>query len=872
MSGSNEKRPYLLRILGTWGFFLFIALMLSFRLGSIPPLGVFLSPATGYLANAHTWGLSRLSKKSQTLTPETLKFKGLKSVITISTDSREVPHVYADNDVDLAFGQGFATARDRLWQMDIQTMATAGRMSEIVGEKAFQFDVKQRKLGFLAAAEAEVAHIKEHDPEQYEILESYSRGVNAYIETLEPTEWPLEYKILDTSPQPWTPLRSALFHKQMTWMLTGHLNDFKFTNALQKYTPEEIEILFPDFFSAGEPILNESVTSTTPHHTTQTPDTPVNISLTSRAAMPMLPAAPSQPEDKHRPLTFDGLIKVPEEPKAARKERRRGAHGSNNWVVNGQLTENKFPVLANDPHLDLKLPSIWYEIQLTSPNVNVYGVSLPGLPHVIIGFNDTVSWGITNAGTDVLDWSAMKFDKAKPAPQYFFANEWRASKIRHEKIQIRGQTARSIEVIETRLGPIAQELAFEQKSGGTTTIPFAMQWIGHAPSNEFRVFFNLNRARSLSDLKTALMTYQAPAQNFVMADSSGAIGFVQAGRFPRRSKSFGRFVLDGTLPETEWSNDLSFEELPQSWSPPRGFLHSANQQPTRQPPAGYASGEWGFTSYLRGTRIHQHLQELTSGAQPVSLAALKNLQNDVVDLRAKAVLPLFIQWTAPFLKDSEDQKILKSLSNWNFELKASSQEATLWSEWWDTVYEAIWEKAFPAPHFISPSADKTMELLLSDQLKDWPALQAIPSKSELPELVSKSFGRTLKNLRSFAKVSELSTTLPPWGIFRGTRINHIAQLEGFGVGPLPSGGSALTVNATTEHHGPSWRMVVTWIESQPRAWGVFPGGQSGHVGSPQYSNMIKPWLEGQLEELIFARQGKLQDLSVVSQIRLEAQP
>jgi penicillin amidase len=837
MSDATEKRPYLLKILGTWFAFLLIAVLLSLRLGPIPPLGDFLSPQSGYLQNS----ISVSKKKSI----EQYDVQGLKSRVSIHVDTRGVPHVTAETDTDLAFGQGFATARDRLWQMELQTAATAGRVSELLGERAFEFDSRQRRYGFLAAAEAELEFIKSTDPDQYNILEAYSAGVNAYIDTLSPKSWPVEYKLLGTSPDRWTPLKCALFHKQMAWTLTGNLNDFKMTNALQKFSKDELEILFPDFFSKGLPILEPAVAQ-------------------------MTAAQDSLLESSSSPLRLNGVLKEIDGPAKSRQHQKKASsNGSNNWVIDGVRMKHGYPVLANDPHLDLKLPSIWYEIQLTSPSVNVYGVSLPGLPHVIIGFNESVSWGITNAGTDVLDWYAMKFDKTKPAPNYFYAQQWKASTIRKETIRIKGRPERTIDVLQTHLGPIAKELKLEQKSGGESVIPFAMKWTGHTPSNEFRVFYALNRARTVLEMKNALQDYKVPGQNFVMSDKTGSIGYLQAGSFPARTTSFGRYLLDGTNPEHEWKKDIRFNQLPQSWSPDRGFLASANQQPTRDPVNGYASGDWGFTSYLRGTRINQQLSGLTNGTQ-TTIEELMALQNDVVDLRAKTLLPLFIQWASTHLKNEQDKKVLERLRSWNFELQSKSQEAGIWSKWWDNVYEAIWQKSFPEPDYLTPSEDRTMELILSENQTDWPSSLSVPRRSEIPALVALEFERALQSLKSFSKRNNLGSEFPEWGRFRGTAIPHLANLAGFGIERLPTGGSGLTVNATTDHHGPSWRMVVTWVDAQPKAWGIYPGGPSGHAGSPHYSNMINKWLKGELEELLFVRQGQLKNSLTLSNTILES--
>ncbi|MEY4065970.1 MAG: hypothetical protein RIR26_2178 [Pseudomonadota bacterium] len=834
MSDAKQKRPYLLRILGTWGVFLCVLGALTLPLGPLPPLGSFLSPATGFLRNAPS-----NSKQSD---PQVLTLSGLRSEVTISVDIRGVPHVTASNDTDLAFGQGYITARDRLWQMELQTAATAGRVAEILGAKAVDFDIKQRKFGFLSAAAAEVEFLQKNDPDQFQMLLAYSKGVNAYIDSLEPATLPLEYKLLGTRPEPWTPLKCALFHKQMTWILTGNEDDFKFTNALQKYSDEEMENLFPSFLAGSTPILDEKIAQMS------TSDLTGFNSVTS----PFIP---------------DGLFQLSELP-VKNKDSRSGTNGSNNWVVDGVHTSHGYPVLANDPHLDLKLPSIWYEIQLTAPSVNVYGASLPGLPHVIIGFNENTSWGITNAGVDVIDWYAMTLDRSQPTPKYLFGEQWRDAEVRKEIIRVKGEPPREIETIQTHLGPIAKEVSVEKKNGGLQTLPIAMKWTGHSPSNEFRVFFNLNRARSVMDCKSALTAYEAPGQNFVLADKTGSIGLVQAGRFPMRSAGFGRTVLDGSNPVTEWKDFIPFSHLPQSWSPERGHLSSANQQPTRMRPNGFDSGDWGFTSYLRGKRIAEKLATVETG-EPATIGELMKLQNDVVDLRAKELLPTLLNWVQGKTKSEEAKESIRLLSRWNFELKADSVEAALWSEWWSQFYDMIWEKAFPKPNFLPPSEDRTMELLLASTSGHWPENTNVPKFSSLPDLAAVALEQAVKTLKLAANNQELDNTLPMWGQYRGTNIPHLARLPGFGFEKLNTSGNGNTVNATTEKHGPSWRMVVTWVDALPKAWGIYPGGQSGHVGSVFYANMMSSWLKGELDQLLFVQQGTLKESLTMERIKLE---
>lgn len=836
MSQELKKSPYIARILGTWGSFSIVALLMSVPLGPVPSLGNFLSPATGYLQNGRF-----STNKSETLT---LSFKSLRDQVKITIDTRGVPHIVASNDSDLAFGQGFATARDRLWQMELQTAATAGRVSEILGKKALNYDIRQRKLGLLNAAVEEVAFLQERDKEQYELLVAYSAGVNAYIQSLDPSNYPIEYKLLGTSPEPWTPVKCALFHKQMAWTLTQSYDDFKFTNTLQKYSESEIENLFPTYHEGSSPILSNEISQ-----------------ISSAPIAQLRRQAP--------PLQFDGVLNLKDLP-AHSPSSTKGTNGSNNWVMDGLKTQHGYPVLANDPHLELKLPAIWYEVQLTAPGVNVYGVSLPGLPHVIIGFNEDVSWGITNSGNDVIDWYAITFDKSTLSQKYKVDDEWKQPVIKQEVIKVKNGTDHVIDVLYTDYGPVAQEYNLEKKNGNTEVISFAMKWTGSKPSNEFRAFYSLNRANSVRDMKNALRTYSVPGQNFMLADKTGSIGYVQAGAFPIRSRHFGRFVLDGSKSENDWSGYVPFSHLPQSWSPDRGFIASANQQPTLTPSPGFSGGEWEYSSYLRGSRINEQLKEFTDNG-PTKAEALIQLQNDVVSLRAKRLLPTLTEWARAERNSPEIAQALDLLEGWNFELKKDSTEAAVWSVWWDVFYQSLWEPSFPSPHFIPPSEDRTMELILGNTIGGWPQSPQVLAFSKVPNLAIQSLKNAIKTLNIFKKKEEIKELFPTWGQFRGTSIPHLANLSGFGIDRLYTAGNGDTVNATTYTHGPSWRMVVTWKDAIPKAWGIYPGGQSGHVGSEYYSNMVGKWTDGLLDELLFVPQGRLKSEFVSENLLLEVQ-
>ncbi|MDZ7648875.1 MAG: penicillin acylase family protein [Cytophagales bacterium] len=320
----------------------------------IPALGKFLNPFTGFWQNAETMKPNA----------ETLSLKGLNDEVTILYDSLLIPHVFAKNDDDLYFAQGYITAKNRLWQMEFQTHAAAGRVSEIIGAAALDYDRTQRRRGMIYAAE-NALNAMESDPIAKAMVTSYTRGINQYIESLRDKDFPLEYKLLNYRPEPWTNLKCALLLKNMALTLNFGDKDIEMTNALKLFDKEVVDLLWPDHEMVGDPIVDRK------DNWKFTPVTLDSVPL----ALP------------------DALINLQPLTKADKDV------GSNNWAVGGRKTQTGSPILCNDPHLNLTLPSIWYVIHLNAPGVNVMGASLPGSPAVISGFNDSIAWGSNQCTT-----------------------------------------------------------------------------------------------------------------------------------------------------------------------------------------------------------------------------------------------------------------------------------------------------------------------------------------------------------------------------------------------------------------------------------------------------------------------------------------
>ena len=339
---------------------------LNTKLGSLPPLGKFLSPNQGI------W----LNEVTESNTNSNIAIKGLSAPVSVKYDEHLIPHIFAQNDLDLYKAQGYVTAQHRLWQMEFQTHASAGRLSEIIGEKALDYDRQERRRGMGFGAENAMKKMKE-DPEMISFLEAYRDGINSYINQLKPENYPVEYKLLDYQPELWTTKKTALLLMYMTKMLAGGDSDLEYTNALRKFGKERFDLLYPDFFDVNDPVIPKEHDWSSLENIQQTPIPNGELPLDSIAST----------MDKPHPN-----------------------NGSNNWAVSGKKSYSGNPILANDPHLGLNLPSIWYVMQLSTPEHNTFGATLPGALGIISGFNTHISWGETNATRDVLDWYKIEFN------------------------------------------------------------------------------------------------------------------------------------------------------------------------------------------------------------------------------------------------------------------------------------------------------------------------------------------------------------------------------------------------------------------------------------------------------------------------------
>jgi penicillin G amidase len=802
--------PFIITAATTTG----LVVLLNTKLILPAPLGKLLSPQHGVWQNAES--------SNENFTAD-LKFPQLSGKINVYFDERLVPHIFAEQENDAYFVQGYLHAKFRLWQMELQTFAAAGRASEILGEKGLNHDREFRRLGMVYAAEIAEQEANK-DPIMKAECDAYTAGVNAYINTLTESNLPLEYKLIGYKPELWTNLKTSLFLKYMSYDLASGEDDFEMTNAKSFFSADDFAKLFPAIQDSLDPIIPKG--------------TP----------FPKQKVFPKAPPNIDSVYFNNKDVVINEEQKPNRE------NGSNNWAVSGKKTKSGAPILCNDPHLGLNLPSLWYEVQISAPGFNAYGVSFPGAPGVIIGYNDSCAFGFTNGGRDVRDYYEIQF-KDDSRKEYLFNGTYHVTKFRIDTIKIKGKPDFIDAVAYVQLGkdwcPVMYDKSF---SGGRSTNNknYAVRWTAHDPSNELKIFNMLNHAKNYADYSAAVTNLHTPGQNCVFACKSGDIAIRTQGDWPAKWKGQGDFIMPGTDSSYLWQGMIPQDEVPYQYNPERGFVSSANQKPVDETYPYYIGRAYPI---YRGFEINRRLNGM-SNITPQDLMAL---QTDNHNAFAEMMMPLFIKNIKQNELGEDEKKYFELLKNWNLRNDVGSKGATvfelLWQNFRDTVYQDEFAKA---PKVIMyPFESSLAEGILKDSTYKFLDNITTPQKETLADDITAALKKTTLEL----KKAEIAGKLD-WEKYKATHIDHLAKLPEFSKTNLPIGGGTHNINATKETHGPSWRMVIS-LTKNTEAYGVYPGGQSGNPGSKYYDNFVDHWAAGKYYLLWMMTKGEENDKRVV---------
>lgn len=774
------------------------------------PMGRFLSPQEGFWQNAEPLDAGFSAD---------LSFDHLNGKVEVYLDDRLVPHIFAEDETDAYFVQGYLHAKFRLWQMELQSLVAAGRASEVLGELTVNHDREFRRLGMVYAAEQSLKAMEANDTTRRE-CDAYTAGVNAYIRSLTSSSLPLEYKLLGYEPEKWSNLKTALFLKYMSYDLASRESDCEMTNAKNYFSPADFNLLFPPIQDSLDPII--------PKGTVFPPATiPLRI-----------------------PETADSLYFRPDSVAAMELVKPDRDNGSNNWAVSGSRTRSGSPILCNDPHLGLNLPSLWYEMQISTPSFNAYGVSFPGAPGVIIGYNDSCAFGFTNGGRDVRDYYEIRFKDAT-RQEYFFQGEWRKTDFRYERIKIKGKPDMIDTVAYTVFGPVMYDPAYTNNGRTPSGKNYAVCWSAHNPSNELMLFNKLNHARNYADYREACRYLETPGQNCLFAAKNGDIAIRTQGRFPAKWKGQGDFVMPGTDSSYMWQGYIPDSATPYQYNPERGFVSSANQRPVDSTYPYYLGRDYPSP---RGFIINRIL----SGMQQVTPQDMMKMQTDNYNVFAEMAMPVFVKYiNTQDLSDAE-KAYYKELVDWNRRNDADSRGATLFVNLWDVFQDTVYydEYARVNGHVARPLESTLLEAVLRDSTYTFIDDIRTEQVESIYNMATSAFKGMVKRISQADREGRLA-----WGNYKDTRVNHLLRIPAFSRLHLPIGGGTNIINATKETHGPSWRMVVS-LAGETEAYGVYPGGQQGNPGSRYYDLFVDKWASGEYYRLWLMKKEESKDARI----------
>jgi penicillin amidase len=755
---------------------------------------------------------------------------GLQQQVTVDRDGWGVPHIRAASAEDAAEAQGYVMAQDRLWQLDLLRRVARGQLSEILGERTLQIDKDFRMLGLGRIADREATTL---EPEPRKFLEAYARGVNQFIEQHQ-SSMPVEFSILGYKPQPWKPADtlaiSGYMYRTLADTREREINRAKVgarAGADRAKDLFSIESLL-DHFVVGDPnVPNDGSQRTATDPDEDDDDDDMQPDTVFKADLATPNGGPSASKDSAPDITSELAQSVVEFLAASSNEIRAGL-GSNNWVVSGTHTATGKPLLANDTHLELMMPSIWYEIHVTAPGWSVKGFALPGSPMIVIGHNDRIAWGFTNNGADVLDLYIETFNPAAP-DEYRVKGTWVKAQVIDETIHVKGRADEHLQVAVTRHGPVVHR---EGDKG------FAMRWTATEPGGLANSYTWLGKARNWKEFRDAMKHVWGPAQNAVYADVEGNIGYIMAARVPIRKKGHGEVPVPGDTDDYEWTGYIPFEQLPQALNPESGFIATANARVVGPNYKAFLTDRW---------------------EEPYRTARIYDLLHDRHDLRVEDMLKVqtdTYSYPHVFLaeqllaaaktvkaKDPRAQRLIDGLKDWNGIADANSSEISFLYAMRNSSLKLILESVLGEDTALYQWRSTTF---LLKTLTDRPSKWLPAAYKTYDDLLVAAADDAVKKLVENSK----SESVDAWAWKRFNSLDmfhplgHNGLLRTFlSITGKPQSGTIYSVRAASKTHGPAMRFVANpanWDESIL----LIPSGESGQPGSSHYSDQFSYWYEG----------------------------
>ena len=710
-------------------------------------------------------------------------FPALKSQVRIVTDEWGVPHIVAENEEDLFFACGFIHAKERMWQMDLLRRAGFGRLSEILGKAALHEDKILRNFGLKDAALKDYSLLSTR---MKDLLLVYCRGVNAWMKT-QKYRWPPEYILLRCRPEPWTPLDSLAIKQVMALLLcVDYTSEALRGNLVQRFGSEKaLEILEEDIVAL-----------------------PVELTNLSQIEM----------------------IQSPE------------FQGSNSWVISGDKTGSKNPLLANDPHLEISVPPIWFEIHLKCPTIDATGVSLPGAPFVMIGHNESIAWGITNSAADVQDLYIEKLNDSED--MYLDVDGWKPLLKKVELIKIKGQREpERFEVLWTSRGPIVTPTVLQSE------MTLSLRWVIYEGGQTAEAFYRINRAQSWEDFSDAIKLMDAPSQNFIYGDTEGNIGYYLSGKIPLRERESALFPYPAWKEEGSWQGFLAEENKPIVFNPQEQSIVTANHNITPVDYPFYISMDWDVP--YRADRVKELLEQRESH----SIESFMQIQNDIFNKKAEIFLS--------YLRDIESveessQKGFALLKRWDMQMGKGAEPA-LYNVFLEVLSRNVFSDELEEDYlsFNQKTRRKQaglLRLMSSPESSWWDDINT-PEVETWKDMINKSMKDAYESL------TDKKGTLEEWDWedMHSLKFQHVLGqvplFSFFNSGRFPVSGDRFTVKASFSEnyettHGASYRLIVD-LSDWTNSVCVLTSGQSGHFLSSHYDDQISLWLDGLYHPMLY---------------------
>ncbi len=774
-------------------------------------------------------------------TSGTLSVPGLKAQVQVVRDPMGMPHIYAANVDDLFFAQGYVQAQDRLWQMEFFRHIGEGRLSELFGSSVLDQDKYLRTIGLGRAAQADWQNASDDEKRS---LTAFAAGVNAFIQSHQDT-LPVEFTILGVKPAPWQPVDSMAWGKVLAFNLNNNGNiELLRSQLLQKFTAAQLQDLWPSYPSTGPFVI------------------PTQVKDYSSAAYVPSNSAPVIPIGKPDLAALDALD---------RKLGARGGSGSNNWVVDGAKSTTGKPILANDPHLSIQMPSIWYEVGLHCQPVsadcpyNVVGVSFSAAPGIVIGHNDRVAWGVTNVGGPVGP-AAQDFFIEKDNPnnpnQYEFQGQWQDYQIDNEVLHVKGGADQTIQVKISRHGPVMTPVL----DGITQTL--ALEWTAtHERSHLQGAVLQLDRAHNFDEFRTALKSFNVPSQNFVYADVDGNIGYQMPGQVPTRAKGDGSVPVPGWTGEYEWTGYIPFDDLPFVFNPSTHYIATANNQIV---PSSY--------KYLIGNdwsppwRV-QRISDMLQAKDKLSPEDFQAIQGDVTSLPMQQLQPYLVKLS---FDQPQAAQSLEYIQTWDGKLTMDSVAASILEATYQRIMKNTFGNKMDKDTFQSyySGSLRTSEIghqailnLLTQPNSSWWDDPTTPQHETRDDILKKSYEQAVSDL-----AQQLGNSPADWHWSRLHTATFASPLGSvkplnllFNFGPVPVPGDSFTVDNSiySDPNGysivglSSMRLIMN-TANWDQSYAILTTGESGQPFSSHYTDMVVPWRDVHYAPFYFTRDALMQ--------------